>query len=312
MFKVLFCFSFIFYVLPGSFYPWKFFCESLFIKKNVKYLSFFSISIIYIRFLINFNIFLNFFFISTKVYYLSKSTFFAMYGLYSYPFHIEMEGITIDVTEKNGIYNYIRECCGKKFKTLIAADKGKIHINPVEPVNLPQNITRFLEIDIDRILIAPNTEEKLYLTFPIEIGVFLESGNDIEIVDLFTRTDPKYSLYGTPTDGNIVRYSKSSIYKELPEIDILKEGVLEFNIINNDSSIHSVSKAVFDGYGMKMYYGEDLVSMIAHMKIYQKNNATTEFLNLPILPDMEKSIELYMTRNISVMKKNYMMEWGFD
>ncbi|MDD4300579.1 MAG: DUF432 domain-containing protein [Methanomicrobium sp.] len=235
-----------------------------------------------------------------------------MYGIYGYPFHIENSGITIDITEENGLYHYKREGSCGSFETFISPSNGRIHITPVEPVNLPKNITRLLEIEFERILISPHSEEKFFMTFPIEIGIFLESINSIEVVDLFSLANIKYSLYGTPTNGEIVRYHKSSIRKVMQDVDSKKEGVLELNLINNSDSIASVSKIVLDGYGMKIYYDKDLVSMNAQMKIYQKNSATTEFLNLPLLPDMNKSIELYMMRNISVLKKYYTMEWGFD
>ncbi|MDD4127102.1 MAG: DUF432 domain-containing protein, partial [Methanomicrobium sp.] len=203
-------------------------------------------------------------------------------------------------------------CCGRKFETLISASNGRIHINPVEPVNLPKSITRFLEIDFERILIPPGSEDKYYLTFPVDIGIFLEIGNDIEVVDIFSLTNIKYSLYGSPTEGEIVRYYKCSINKEIPKTDCLREGIIELEINNSDSKIASVSKSVYDSYGMKLYYDKELVSMTAHMKIYQKNIATTEFLNIPVRSGMSKSIELYLSRNLSAIKKYYMMEWGFD
>ncbi|MBP2133242.1 hypothetical protein J2128_001163 [Methanomicrobium sp. W14] len=236
----------------------------------------------------------------------------AMYGIYSYPVHLEKEGLTIDITENNGIYRYVRNCCGEKYECLISSPGEKIHVNPVEPVNLPKYITKYLEIDFERVLVSPESNIMYYLTFPIEIGVFLESKKNLEPLDLFSLQPAKYSLYGDPTNGEIVKYYKSYLRRDLPEVDILKEGVLSITIINSDSTIASVSKLVFDSYGMKVYYNENLVSMVAQMKIYQKNIAETEFLNVPLLVGMEKSAELYTTRNIPAIKRYYLMERGFD
>lgn len=235
-----------------------------------------------------------------------------MYGIYSYPFHLEKEGITIDISEKNGIFFYTRECCGKKFESFLSDPDGKIHINPVEPVNLPKSITKLLEIEFDRILIPPESSYMYYITFPVEICVFLESGNDMEVLDLFSKTPEKYSLYGSPTSGEIVRYHKSHLYRDIPKTDFLKEGVMSLTIKNPESDIASVSSAVFDSYGMKLYYNEEQISMVAQMKILPKKTAETEFINVPLIVGMEKSTELYFARKISVIKRYYLMEWGFD
>ena len=235
-----------------------------------------------------------------------------MYGIHSYPFHLERDGVTIDISEDNGIFLYRRECCNVKYEALISDPKGKIHINPVEPVNLPKSITQFLEIEFERILIPPESKYLYYITFPVEIGVFLESGKSLEVVDLFSKVSAKHSLYGSPTCGEIVRYHKSRIYREIPKTDNMKEGIMSLTIINPESDIASVSRSVFDSYGMKLYYDEEQVSMVAQMKISPKKTAETEFLNVPLIVGMEKSTELYFARRILAIKRYYSMEWGYD
>ena len=54
------------------------------------------------------------------------------------------------------------------------------------------------------------------------------------------------------------------------------EGILELTLRNTTSEWVSISKAIFNAYGMKLYY-EDSVFMKAHMDILSKNTAETSF-----------------------------------
>lgn len=234
-----------------------------------------------------------------------------MYGTYAYPFHLEADGVTIDVNQKDRIFNYSRVCNDEKFNIKLSSAGGRIIINPVEPVNLPKKITQFFEVGFDKIVMPPESYETYYLKFPVEIGVFYSSRKDISVIDLFSLSNHKYSLYGTPKEGTIVKYCYSDIYYDFPETDPLREGVIALDVINNEKEIIEISKAVFDSYGMKIFYDNDNVTMSATMKILPKYEAETEFTNVPQFPGAEKSIELYTTMNIPVVKRAHKMEWGY-
>lgn len=234
-----------------------------------------------------------------------------MYGTYAYPFNLEADGITIGIKQKDRIFTYSRDCSGEKFSIKLSSAGGRIIINPVEPVNLPKNITQYFEIGFDKIVMPPESFETYYLKFPVEIGVFYSSRKDISLIDLFSLSPHKYSLYGTPKEGTIVKYCYSEIFYDLPETDLLREGVIALNVVNNENEIIEISKVVFDSYGMKIFYDDDNVTMSASMKILPKFEAETEFINAPLFPGAEKSIELYSTRNIPVVKRTHKMEWGY-
>jgi len=234
-----------------------------------------------------------------------------MYGHYSYPFSIESSGIKIEVTEENGLYLYRRECCGEVSENYIQPKNGEIIINPVEPVNLPSSVTSLLQVKFQNLVIEPQSVILIYLTFPIEIGVFLQIGKNTEIIDVFSVNRQKYSLYGSPTKGTIVSYHESDIYRTIPETDIYKDGVLSLTLINSGKEIANVSSAVFDGWAMKLYYNDNCVSMVSEMNLLHNRTAETAFLNIPLITGMSKSYEIYMSRKIPVMKKSFIMELGY-
>ncbi len=206
--------------------------------------------------------------------------------------------------------NYLRELkeSGERVEKIVAGGTGFV-VNPVEPVNLPAGITRFLLIEFSRpVNIEPGESVRVYLKFPVEIGVFVE-GRKLSVIDVFTLTRPKYALYGTPSRGIVCRYCFSKVYSTPPEVDGLTEGILELRIKNDFDDWVEVSKAVFDGYGMKIYYSA-FPAMVAKMKVESRILAETTFLNTPLKDGMSKAIELYVARRL-IERKKFVMEWGF-
>ena len=234
-----------------------------------------------------------------------------MYGAYRYPCAIEEELISIDVTEENGLFIYRRVCGDETRELVLSSADGELIINPVEPVNLPKNITRFLELEFDTLVMSPESEDLLYLTYPVEIGVFLKRGKYVFLIDIFSQVPAKYSLYGSPKSGVVVRWYRSELYRNMPETDNLREGVMSLKIINPERKIVEVSKAVFDSYGMKIFYNDWYTTMSAELKVLPKNEAETRFYNAPIVEGTDRIIELYYGRDIPVVGKFYRMNWGY-
>lgn len=205
-----------------------------------------------------------------------------MYGDYDLPFSVEQEGISISVEKIEKLWVYRR-----KFRTdreeeeekLILGDGKHIIINPVEPINTPKEITKNLLIEFEKVLLlAGGAKKKIFLTFPIEIGIFIaDKGNkNLQLLDVFTLVRQKFTLYGPVSNGIVCKHWKSKIYSVPPSPNPLQEGVMELILRNTTSEWASISKAVFSTYGMRLYYDID-VFMKARMEIRSKSTADTGF-----------------------------------
>lgn len=234
-----------------------------------------------------------------------------MFGRYKGIFHREDGDILVETERNAGLLTYRRRCEGQTFERLLASKAGEIIINPVEPVNLPKEITNYLQIEFSPMLIEPGVTQTIYLKFPVEVGVFLEAPKNIEVLDVFGFGTQKYTLYGPPTSGVIARWYRSAVYAEIPPVECFCEGVMELSIHNASREWVEVSRAVFESTDMKIYYG-DFVATTAAMKILTRTLAETDFIDAPLQPDMIKSIELYTARKIPVINRGYLMEWGFS
>lgn len=205
-----------------------------------------------------------------------------MYGDYDLPFSIEQEGISISVEKKEKLWIYrrkFRTCKEEKDEKLILGDGKHVIINPVEPLNTPKEITTNLLIEFEKeLLLAGGAKKRIFLTFPIEIGVFLaDKGNkNLQLLDVFTLVRKKFTLYGPVSNGLVCKHWKSEIYSVPPSTNPLQEGVMELTLRNTTSEWASISKAVFSAYGMRLYYASDVI-MKAHMDINSKSTADTGF-----------------------------------
>jgi hypothetical protein len=188
-----------------------------------------------------------------------------MYGDYDLPFSVDEEGISITVEKIEKLWVYRRTLGTNTEEKLILGDGKHIIINPVEPLNTPKEI-------------AGGTRKKIFLTFPIEIGVFIaDKGNkNLQLLDVFTLARQKFTLYGPVSGGIVCKHWKSGIYSVPPSPNPLQEGIMELILRNTTSDWASISKAVFSAYGMKLYYDAD-VFMKAHMDIRSKSTAETGF-----------------------------------
>ncbi len=234
-----------------------------------------------------------------------------MFGRYTDTFRSEKSDILVETERSGDLLIYRRNCEGRTFERILISETGETIINPVEPVNLPGDITDLLMIEFSPILIEPGLARTFYLKFPVEVGVFLEAAKDIEVLDIFGLGTQKYTLYGPPTSGAIARWYRSAVYTEIPEVEPLREGVMELSIQNASREWVEVSHAVFDSVDMKIYYN-DIVATTATMKIVTAHMAETDFIDTPLMPDMARSIELYTARKIPVINRGYLMEWGLS
>lgn len=202
-----------------------------------------------------------------------------MYGDYDLPFSVEQEGISITVEKIEKLWVYRRALGTDTVEKLILGEGKHIIVNPVEPLNTPKEITTNLLVEFEKVLLlAGGAKKKIFLTFPIEIGIFIaDKGNkNIQLLDVFTLARQKFTLYGPVSNGIVCKHWKSGIYSVPPSPNPLEEGVIELTLRNTTSDWASISKAVFSAYGMKLYYDID-VFMKARMDIRSKSTADTGF-----------------------------------
>ena len=234
-----------------------------------------------------------------------------MFGQYDIPIRIEQEGITVSVQKEGENILYTRECLGESVEKILVAGSGKLLLNAVEPVNKPTTLPSHLLIEFANTLqVEPKGTMNIFLTFPVEIAVFMPSNEEFEVIDAFTLARQKFTLYGDPINGVICKYWKSSIYTAEPSLNRIEEGLIELAVTNTTTGWVEVTKAVFNAYGMKIFYDAERVSMKANMKLKAGGSAETECMDEPIVEGMTKSIEIYTVRKLSVTKKNFIMEFG--
>ncbi len=232
-----------------------------------------------------------------------------MFGLYRYPFRYESDQFRIAVEESDSFYLYSRDCGGAHREKVITSESGTILIHPVEPLSTPKPVTRFLEIRFPATMMEPQSEKNLYLTFPLDIGVFIEGKGDTENIDVFSLNSPQYSLYGPSDRGVITRYYESRISGMIPETDPVREGVMKLTLKNSTRSWLEVSRAVFDNTNMSLSYDE-IVAMVGGMDLHNNLVAETSILDRPLREGMKRSIGLSSGRRIFAEQKAFLMEHG--
>jgi len=233
-----------------------------------------------------------------------------MFGEYDFPFKYESENLSISIAGERGLLTYKRRCLGEEVTKLLGTTQGKVVISPVEPINLPQEVTPYLEVRFTPVACEPDSVQTLYLTFPVEIGVFLEAKGSYDVLDIFTLTSPKYSLYGSPVEGIITRYHESDVFPGIPEIDLMREGVLSLTIRNSSRGWVEVSRVVMDCSGFVLFCG-DMVSLTARMEVLSRDLADVRIGDKPLCTGMFPATLLARARMRFIPETlPFMMEYG--
>ncbi|QYZ79456.1 DUF432 domain-containing protein [Methanofollis formosanus] len=234
-----------------------------------------------------------------------------MYGTHDLPFHYETDGFSLDFEHESGRYLYRRELNGSRKEHLLLSSGGRVIVNPVEPLNLPKSICHALLVEFDPLSIEPGARSTVYLTFPVEIGVFVAGRGNLEVLDIFSWNAPKYTLYGASDGGTIARYWKSPTYAAPPDLDPLREGLLALTISNTTRDWVELSRVVLESIGMKIYYDDALVSMQARMRLVSTMVAETSFRDRPFEEGQKKALELYLGRVLAgVERSRFLMDQG--
>lgn len=241
-----------------------------------------------------------------------------MFGDYDLPLRFAEDGFSLSVERMEEVLLlYRRECGDEKAEKILPVSTEKIIINPIEPMNKPKKLTSNLLIEFETTLVVePGATQQIYVKYPLEIGVFIlgQGNDDFKIFDIFTLMKPKFTLYGDPSTGVLCKYGKSAVYSSIPSVNPIHEGVIELSITNTSTGWVEVTKAVFNAYGMNMYYNDYLVAMKANMNIQKKELAETDFSDSPLETGMKKSLKLYtikqVVKKVAITTTKFVMEEG--
>lgn len=219
------------------------------------------------------------------------------YGKFSFDYAVNFAGLSLGFEDKNGMYHYTRNITGWKHEAHIAVENGAFYLQPIEPLNLPDNVTDFIEIKFREITIEPNGKTVVFLTMPIEIGVFLETKNgDRTLLDIVSFCHPKFSLYGAASRGVITRYHESEVYSLLPAVRNYQEGLLRLELENNTDEWATVNRVVLYQKGLNLYYDESCVSACAKMIIQSSDVADVFGVDQPIREGMTECVQVFEQR----------------
>lgn len=235
-----------------------------------------------------------------------------MFGRYEYPCRFDEGGVTFCIEQEGALYRYHRSCGESGADMTLSLANAELYVHPIEPVHLPREVTRFLEIEFSPVTMAPESNTVIYLTFPLEVGVIMGYKNEHQLLDVFSKATPKYSLYGTPESGVITRYWKSSTSDRIPDPDNGVTGILRLRISNTGKSWVDVGRVVLDATYMPIYFGS-FVSMAAEMGVYSRDFAETRVLNEPLANGMQLAIQVIISSRlhlISAEAKRFLMEHG--
>ncbi len=235
-----------------------------------------------------------------------------MFGLYSSPLNMEIEGAFLSMEPYNDSLIYRRWGLLGNTERLLLRKSCSILLNPVEPVNTPKRLTHFLLVNFKKTLILePGASKNIYITFPIEIGVFVSHGkDDFEVIDIFSFSRLKYTLYGAPSNGIICKYWESDVFLSPPDTDPWYTGCIDLKIVNDTEHMVEVSRSLFNAYSMKIYYKGNNVLMKAVMKVQSRNIAETESVNCSGKTRFKKATELYISSKLRVIGSRCIMEYG--
>ncbi len=234
-----------------------------------------------------------------------------MYGDHVIPVEVVKDELSISVTHIDGHLLYHRELGEDVVEKELLAGKGDILICPVEPMNLPKNITSSLLVEFEKpLVVEPRYKKRVFVTFPTEIGVFTGKGKSARYIDIFGLSKPKFTLYGDVKTGSICKYWNSEVYHKLPKVDPAYEGIIDLNISNIGKRWVEVTKVVFSAYGMKIYYDSGVASMRASMIIQGEDHSETKFIDKPLRKGMKSSKEIYIHSIQPLKGQKFIMEGG--
>jgi len=232
-----------------------------------------------------------------------------MYGTHPPPLVLEDEQVKIRIESHGESWAYSRVVGEDQVRQLVSGNPT-FSIHPIEPLQLPKPLARALTIQFEESLsLGPLAKTQVFLTFPIEIGVFIGNQKQFQLFDAFCLGKPKYSLYGKAGPvGILCRHHQSSLYSEIPTVNPLLLGILRLNIHNTTNRWVTLTRVMLGAYGMKLAYNQNLVGMAATMEIIDRDVAEVEGSDHLFSQDMVAGHETYPFRMLSTQSRKITME----
>lgn len=232
------------------------------------------------------------------------------WGPHKLPVALDLAGVSIVIEKVGNGHLYKRVGAGGSAEKTVLADKGSLLLSPVEPLHKPTEISTHILIEFEKtVVIEPRTNREIMVTFPLELACILDRRRVGEhVLDIFTFSCPKFTLYGKVKDGMVCKYWKSAIYSSVPMVNPLEMGIMKIVIQNSTGRWAEINRAVFSAYGMKIYFNPKLVSLNATMKINSEITADTNFNDQPLQPGMHKAMERFSSRLLSLPGRTVMEE----
>jgi hypothetical protein len=243
-----------------------------------------------------------------------------VFGEFPPPYRFEKGDLSLSLEMREGHYQYTRDLAGDRSEKAISVGLSRLLVHPVEPFNTgPAKVTH-LELEFPPLILEAGATETFFLTFPIEVGVFVEGLRETEALDVFSVERPKYSLYGSPHQGIVTRFARSGRHRDVPPVDGAREGVLKLAIRNSLSEWTRVSRLVVDEAQIHLYVSE-FASMMAMMRITGREVAEVTGVDRAMKGGMNRAHDLFTARRIlrlgtssipGVERKGFLMEAGYS
>lgn len=234
-----------------------------------------------------------------------------MYGTYRGDVSLSYDGITLETRTEGGLVSYRRTCNGEVVEKVLATPPEALLVHPVPPLYLPKAVARHLEVSFPPVVVGPGEEAIIYLTFPLETGVFAGTAGSYDVLDIFSKQKAKYTQYGSGNGGKIARWCESRVSPSPPGIDCHSGAVLELSVRNQSRSFTEVRRAVFEDTTIYLYFDKDTVFMTGIMEVFSDTVAETRTLKKPPREGMQNALPPFAARNLlPVEKGRFMMEFG--
>ncbi|MDH5463673.1 MAG: DUF432 domain-containing protein [Nitrosopumilus sp.] len=185
------------------------------------------------------------------------------YGIYTISENLEFTLPNVEIKiEKMGehVFSYVRKDAEENILKKIIPIKSSdltIELCPIRPLNHPARRTSHVYLDFESpIFLSEGSAATVFVSCPIEIGVFLVHGKHKDSLDCFT-CDPAHSrfcLYGSPESGTLCKYTKSEIVESYEDSTPFHNGILKINIKNELDHGFTISKIVFPISENSLYY----------------------------------------------------------
>lgn len=218
-----------------------------------------------------------------------------------------------DIKDQRLLYN--RRCGDKTVEKVLNDTDIRFKVHPVEPVNTLKSVSQHLFLEFTgSYTVAPKSASKIYLTCPMEIGVFVarNSGRkhqDWHKLDVFSPHPVKYALYGEVWRGLVCRYWKTPVLFEEPA-DVNDIGIVRVTLTNRTSKWYEVKKLVIDTQFLKLYFVGNKPVCRVQMDI--QDNDTAEITCKDIIrKEHVRAHELLPSKKGPLSIHRNTMEWGF-